>query len=112
MAISGGCLCGEALLRSYEVPEAERFTHVFCSRCGSTPPFESEVHGLMGIPMCTGNRDQHAALRGAADPTPEAPGRFGAAVEDPIRFEERQVFDLLQARLPRAALTAVAKLRS
>jgi hypothetical protein len=27
---------GEDHLRSYKPPEAERFTHVFCNRCGST----------------------------------------------------------------------------
>lgn len=44
---------GEELLRSFKVPEAERFTHVFCSRCGSTLPFRNEARGLAGVPMGT-----------------------------------------------------------
>jgi hypothetical protein len=44
---------GEDLLRSFKVPEAERFTHVFCGRCGSTLPFFNEARGLVGIPMGT-----------------------------------------------------------
>jgi hypothetical protein len=42
---------GESQLRSYKPPDAERFTHVFCSRCGSTMPFASAARGLVGVPM-------------------------------------------------------------
>jgi len=42
---------GEELLSAFKVPEAERFTHVFCSRCGSTLPFSNEARGLVGVPM-------------------------------------------------------------
>ncbi len=42
---------GEKHLRSYKVPEAERFTHVFCEICGSPLPFRNEGRGLTGIPM-------------------------------------------------------------
>ena len=44
---------GEALLSRFEIPEAESFTHVFCSRCGSTLPFPSKAPGLVGLPMGT-----------------------------------------------------------
>ena len=42
---------GEDHLRSYKPPEAERFTHVFCNRCGSTLPFASATRGVVGVPM-------------------------------------------------------------
>ncbi|MCH7866225.1 MAG: GFA family protein [Myxococcales bacterium] len=42
---------GEELLRSYKLPEAERFTHVFCDECGSSLPFRNEARGLAVIPM-------------------------------------------------------------
>jgi hypothetical protein len=44
---------GEDLLTSFKVPEAERFTHVFCRRCGSTLPFLNEARHLVGVPMGT-----------------------------------------------------------
>jgi hypothetical protein len=44
---------GEELLRSFKPADAERFTHVFCSRCGSTMPFSNEARGLVGVPMGT-----------------------------------------------------------
>ena len=42
---------GEEQLRSFKVPEAERFTHVFCGRCGSSLPFVNPQRGLAGVPM-------------------------------------------------------------
>lgn len=42
---------GEELLSSYKVPEAERFTHVFCSTCGSSLPFLNTARGLAVVPM-------------------------------------------------------------
>lgn len=42
---------GEEHLRSFEPPDAERFEHVFCERCGSTLPFPIESRGLVGVPM-------------------------------------------------------------
>jgi len=44
---------GEELLASFKVPDADRFTHVFCSRCGSTLPFRNEARRLVGVPMGT-----------------------------------------------------------
>jgi hypothetical protein len=56
-------------------------------------------------------RDDHAALRemrdvGAADT--DAVRAFGALLETHIRFEEREVFEPTQDRLPKAALEAIA----
>jgi hypothetical protein len=48
---------GENLLGSFKVPQAERFTHVFCKRCGSTLPFVNEARGLVGVPMGTLDAD-------------------------------------------------------
>ena len=42
---------GEDRLRSYKLPEAARFTHVFCSVCGSSLPFLNSAIGLAVVPM-------------------------------------------------------------
>ncbi|MFN2427730.1 MAG: GFA family protein [Candidatus Binatia bacterium] len=52
---------GEDQLQSYKVPEAERYTHVFCRNCGSTMPWCVESRGLAIIPM--GSLDVDPAMR-------------------------------------------------
>jgi hypothetical protein len=42
---------GEEKLCSYKLPEAERFTHVFCGECGSSLPFQNTARGTAVIPM-------------------------------------------------------------
>jgi len=42
---------GEDQLSSYKPPDAERFTHVFCRRCGSTAPWRNESRGVAVVPM-------------------------------------------------------------
>ena len=42
---------GEDLLVSYKLPEAERFTHVFCKVCGSSLPFLNKDRGTAVVPM-------------------------------------------------------------
>ncbi len=42
---------GEEQLRAYKLPEAERFTHVFCATCGSTMPWRNEARGTVVVPM-------------------------------------------------------------
>jgi hypothetical protein len=42
---------GEEKLCSYKLPDAERFTHVFCSECGSSLPFQNTARGVAVIPM-------------------------------------------------------------
>jgi hypothetical protein len=42
---------GEDLLRSYKLPEAARFTHVFCSVCGASLPFLNVARGRAVVPM-------------------------------------------------------------
>jgi hypothetical protein len=44
---------GEQLLAAYKVPEAERFTHVFCSTCGSSLPRLDRTRGFAVVPMGT-----------------------------------------------------------
>lgn len=54
---------GEELIRSFKVPDAERFTHVFCGRCGSTLPFLNDARRLVGVPMGTLDGDPGFAPR-------------------------------------------------
>ena len=42
---------GEDLLQSFKLPEAERFTHVFCIRCGSSMPFRNRARDNVVVPM-------------------------------------------------------------
>ncbi len=44
-------LQGEDQLQSYKVPEAVRFTHVFCRKCGSTMPWRNDSRGVFVVPM-------------------------------------------------------------
>jgi hypothetical protein len=81
---------GEAELRRFEPPDAERFTHVFCGRCGSTLPFENPDRGLAGVPMGTLDVDPGYALRAhifvdskaawetIADGLPQHPDKLGS----------------------------------
>jgi hypothetical protein len=41
---------GEELVRSYKLPEAERFTNTFCTQCGGRVPRYIEALGLVFIP--------------------------------------------------------------
>ena len=42
---------GEDRLASYKVPEAERFTQVFCRTCGSPMPCPQPARGMAVVPM-------------------------------------------------------------
>ena len=56
-------------------------------------------------------REEHAALRALRDaPGPDGARleRFGALLESHIRYEEREVFETTQHRLPAEALEAIA----
>jgi len=53
-------LQGEGELQSYKPPDAERFTHVFCRRCGSTMPWRDATRGMAVVPM--GSLDDEPAL--------------------------------------------------
>lgn len=52
---------GEALLRSYKVPDAKYFTHTFCNECGSTMPRVDTARGIVIIPM--GSLDDDPGVR-------------------------------------------------
>jgi hypothetical protein len=55
-------LQGEELVRAFKVPEAKRFTNVFCAGCGSRVPRQGKDPDLVMIPA--GSLD---------DPAPIAP---------------------------------------
>jgi hypothetical protein len=46
-------LQGEDQLQSYKPPDAQRFTHAFCRRCGATLPWRNESRGMVVVPMGT-----------------------------------------------------------
>ncbi|MFN2427309.1 MAG: hemerythrin domain-containing protein [Candidatus Binatia bacterium] len=57
-------------------------------------------------------REDHALLRKLASATTASAGtveRFGLALEAHVRFEERQLFEVAQARLPAETLELVAQ---
>lgn len=51
---------GEALLRRYKLPEAQRFGTCFCSQCGSPMPRAYPDHGLAVLPAGSLNADPGA----------------------------------------------------
>ena len=82
---------GENRLQSYKLPDAERFTHVFCSQCGSTLPFTNESRGVVGVPMGSLDDDPGHPARAhifvdskapwfeITDRLPQHPGALGSA---------------------------------
>jgi hypothetical protein len=82
---------GKEHLRSFKPADAERFTHVFCGRCGSTLPFLNEARGLVGVPMGSLDADPRYEPRAhifvgskapwftIADGLPQHSGALGAA---------------------------------
>jgi hypothetical protein len=52
---------GEELLSSYKVPDAERFTHVFCRQCGASMPRADRHLPLAFVPM--GSLDDDPGMR-------------------------------------------------
>jgi len=44
---------GEANLRTYKVPEAERFARTFCNNCGSLLPAYVAARGMVVVPAGT-----------------------------------------------------------
>ncbi len=70
-------LRGEALVSSYKVPEAERFTQAFCSRCGSPQPagilravipagtLDDDPGAVPGIHIFTGSKSSWFPIRDA-----------------------------------------------
>ena len=54
-------LKGEAQLRSFKVPEAMRFTNVFCGSCGSRMPRQAKDGDVVMIP--SGSLDDDAPIK-------------------------------------------------
>lgn len=88
----------------------------FSSHLG--PHFEIEERHLLPALESIGEaslarriREDHRALRDLRDsgaPSPALLRRFGALLQAHIRFEEREVFEPTQDRLPARALDAIA----
>jgi len=49
------------LLQSYKIPEAERFTRTFCSRCGG--PLPREIHGMNLVMIPAGTLDDEPNIK-------------------------------------------------
>jgi hypothetical protein len=83
------------------------------------PHFEIEERHLLPALETIGEavladriRDDHASLRALvkrASPGPAEVGRFGRLLESHVRFEEREVFEVVQSRLPATTLRAIAE---
>jgi len=54
-------LTGAELTRSYKVPEAERFTNVFCSQCGGRLPRQPPGTDMVMIPA--GSLDDEPSIK-------------------------------------------------
>lgn len=52
---------GEGQLRSFKVPEAKRFTNVFCATCGSRLP--RQIQGSDAVIIPAGSLDDEAPLK-------------------------------------------------
>jgi hypothetical protein len=52
---------GQDLIKSYKIPEAERFTNTFCSECGGRVPRFVEAVGMVFIPA--GSLDVEPAMK-------------------------------------------------
>jgi hypothetical protein len=54
-------LSGAALVRTFKVPEAKRFTNNFCANCGSRLPRQAEDSDMVMIPA--GSLDDSAPIK-------------------------------------------------
>ena len=80
--------------------------------------FQIEDHHLLPALAAIGEmrlagriRDDHAALRGLVrneSAPPSGIAEFGSLLESHVRFEEREVFEVVQNRLPADSLRAIA----
>lgn len=70
------------------------------------------LDGLEEFELTARIRDDHARLRTLRDTTPITENlveEFGRLLESHVRFEEREVFETTQDRLPEAALRAISE---
>jgi hemerythrin len=70
------------------------------------------LDGLEEFELSARIRDDHARLRTLRDTTPITENlveEFGRLLESHVRFEEREVFETTQDRLPEAALRAISE---
>jgi hemerythrin len=72
----------------------------------------SALDGLEEFELAAHIRDDHARLRALRDTTPITENlveEFGRLLESHVRFEEREVFETTQDRLPESALRAISE---
>jgi hypothetical protein len=79
-------LKGEDALQSYKVPEAVRFTHVFCRTCGSTMPWRNDSRGVYVVPM--GCLDGDPGITPRADIFVESKAPWFTITGDLVQFPE------------------------
>jgi len=76
---------GEDLVRTYKLPEAERFSNTFCSTCGGRVPRFIEQYGMVFIPA--------GSLDDEPDISPQAHIFMGSRASWSCHEEEVAEFD-------------------
>jgi len=113
--------CTRTTAKSQTLPVAEVWAQVQEMVDGLLEPhFEIEERYLLpameelGEQAMVGRlRAEHARLRAALAseaPTPQAVTAFGELLEQHIRYEEREVFEAVQGRLPQQTLDAIEEI--
>jgi hypothetical protein len=77
---------GEALVRTFKLPDAERFSNTFCTACGGRVPRFVEEFGVVFIPA--GSLDDEPALRPQARVFTGSRAAWSCAGGDLSEFEE------------------------
>ena len=77
---------GEALVQSFKVPEAERFTNSFCTQCGSRVPRAIPEFGSVLIPA--GSLDSEPSLMPQANIFQGSMAGWSSTHEELPDFEE------------------------
>jgi len=79
-------LSGESLVRSYKVPEAARFTNVFCSECGSRVARQTPGSDTVLLPL--GSLDDEPALKPQAHIFTDSRAGWSCSGDDLPTFPE------------------------
>lgn len=78
---------GEDLVRTFQPPDAERFTSAFCSVCGSSLPWFNRMHGNVVVPM--GVLDDDPGIQGLANIFVASKAPWFEITDDLPQFPER-----------------------
>lgn len=79
-------LTGEALVGRFEHPEAKHFATCFCTRCGSSLPWQSKSGGAVVIPA--GTLDEDPGIQPTQNIFFASRAPWRVAVEDLVQFDE------------------------